>query len=146
MLSIRNDKEVTPLPIIYNLRSSISQGITAIEWSANQMETNECCFALWYSPEIPIDVTRQPDETVLYLSAQTEYRTTFQQKASAYITIVAMRPGKEPEYGTFHELFLDWNNTPPPAPDDALVLNTPLTAIDMNIVSINQENTDITLW
>jgi hypothetical protein len=145
-LAVHPDTETTPMPIIYNLRSSISQGTTLIEWSANQNETDDCYFALWYSSEILVDVTRQPDETVLYLPAQTEYRTTFQQNTPAYLTIAVMRSGNEPEYGMLHELLLDWNDTPPRVPDDALVLNTSLPAIDMNIVSINQDKTDITLW
>jgi hypothetical protein len=66
-ISIRPDTEISPLPIIYNLRSSISQGTTIIEWSANQTETDKCYFALWYSTDTSVDVTRPPDQTVWYV-------------------------------------------------------------------------------
>jgi hypothetical protein len=120
--------------------------MTVIEWSAYPCETNDCRFVIWYSPETPIDTTRQPDTTVVYYSSQIEYRTTFQQNAPAYVCIAAMRTGNEPEYDTFHELFLDWNTTPPRAPDDVLVLNPPLSAIDPNIEIAKQEYPNITLW
>ncbi|MDR0611855.1 MAG: hypothetical protein LBG58_17240 [Planctomycetaceae bacterium] len=146
MLSIRNGKEVSPFPNIYNLRSSISQGMTIIEWSANQGEADDCLFALWYSPETSIDVTRPPDETVWLLPSQTEYRTTFQQNAPAYVTIAVRRPGNEPEYGTVHQLFLDWSTTLPFAPKDIIVLNPPLPAVDSNIDALNQNDPNITRW
>jgi hypothetical protein len=145
-ISIRPDTESSPLPVIYNLRSSISQGATLIEWSANQMETDDCLFMIWYSPDNTIDVTRPPDETVWYVPSQTEYRTPFQQNAPCYVRIAAMRPGNEPEYGTIHQLFLDWNTTPPCVPNDVLVLNLPLPAVEPNIETSNQDDPDITLW
>jgi hypothetical protein len=146
MISVRPDTEILPLPVIYNVRSSISQGITVIEWSANQIDVDDCYFVLWYSSEISIDHTSPPDETMLYLPSQTEYRTTFQQNIPAFVTIAAMRTGNEPEYGTLHELFLDWNTTPPYAPHDVLVLNPPLPAIDVSMMSMNQDNPNITRW
>jgi hypothetical protein len=146
MLAIRNGKEVSAFPNIYNLRSSISQGTTIIEWSANQMETDNCRFVLWYSPDTSVDVTRPPDETIGYAPSQIEYHTTFQQNATAYITIAARRLGNEPEYGTVHQLFLDWCTTPPRTPDDVIVLNSPLSAVDTNIDALNQDNPNITLW
>jgi hypothetical protein len=146
MLAIRNGKEVSAFPNIYNLRSSISQGITVIEWSANQMETDNCRFVLWYSPDTSVDVTHPPDETIGYVPSQTEYRTAFQQSAPCYITIAARRPGNEPEYGTVHQLLLDWSATPPRTPDDVMVLNTPLSAVDTNIDALNQDDPNITRW
>jgi hypothetical protein len=64
MISVRNGKETFSLPNIYNLRSSISQGMTVIEWSSSQTETDDCRFAVWYSSEIPIDTTHQPNATI----------------------------------------------------------------------------------
>jgi hypothetical protein len=147
MLTIRDGKEVDALPNIYNLRSSISQGITVIEWSANQNETaDDCLFCLWYSPDTSIDVTRPPDEMVWSVPLQTEYRTTFQQNAPAYLTIAARRQGDEPEYGTVHQLFLEWSTITPYAPKDIIVLNPPLPPVDQNINTLNQDNPNITLW
>jgi hypothetical protein len=145
-ISIRNGQEIAPFPYIYHLRSSISQGTTIIEWSANQCEIDDCLFALWYSAKTPIDAARQPDVTISYHSSQTEYRTTFQQNAPAYLTIAARRLGNEPEYGTFHKLFLDWNSTPPHTPNDIIVMNPPLPAVDSNIDAISQDNPNITQW
>lgn len=145
-ISIRPDTEISLLLVIYNLRSSISQRTTVIEWSASQNETDDCMFALWYSPDTSIGVTRPLDETVWYVPSQTEYRTTFQQHAPAYLTIAAMRQGNEPEYGMIHQLFLDWSNTPPYAPNDIIVLNPPLSAVDPNIDALNQNDPYITLW
>ena len=145
-IAIRSDTEISPLPIIYNLRSSISQGTTIIEWSANQTETQNCVFALWYSSDIPVELTFPPDKTMDYVPSQTEYRTTFQQKEPAYLTLAAMRPGNEPEYGMRYELFMDWNTTPLRAPDDILVLNQPLPVIDPNMETTKPDDPNITLW
>jgi hypothetical protein len=101
---------------------------------------------LWYSPDASIDVTRPPDEMVWYVPLQTEYRITFQQNAPAYVTIAAMRSGNEPEYGMVHQLFLDWSTTPPYAPNDIIVLDPPLPAVDSNIDALNQDDPNITLW
>ncbi|MDR2115913.1 MAG: hypothetical protein LBP87_05990, partial [Planctomycetaceae bacterium] len=77
-ISIRNGQEIAPFPYIYHLRSSISQGTTIIEWSANQCEIDDCLFALWYSAETPIDAVRQPDVTISYHSSQTESKQHYQ--------------------------------------------------------------------
>jgi hypothetical protein len=146
LLSIRNGKEIAVFPNIYHLRSSISHGMTVIEWSAYPCETDDCRFVIWYSPETPVDTTRQPDTTVLYYSSQSEYRTTFQQNAPAYMCIAAIRTGNEPEYGTFHELLLDWNTTTPRAPDDIIVLNPQLSAIDLNIELMKHNDLNLSLW
>ena len=103
-------------------------------------------FVLWYSSDIPVDLTSSPDKTIDYVPSQTEYRTTFQQNEPAYLTLAAMRPGNEPEYGMRHELFMDWNNTPLHAPDDILVLNQPLPVIDPNVETTKPNDPNITLW
>ncbi|MDR2410918.1 MAG: hypothetical protein LBE13_22790 [Bacteroidales bacterium] len=101
---------------------------------------------IWYSPDNTVDVTRPPDNTVWYAPSQTEYRTTFQQNAPAYMTIAARRPENEPEYGTVQQLFLDWSTTPPYAPNDVIVLDPPLPAVDTSIEALNQDDPNITLW
>jgi hypothetical protein len=146
MLSIRNGNEIDPFPNIYHLRSSISRGITTIEWSASQCETEDCLFGIWYSLETPLDTTRQPDTTVRYYPLQTEYSTTFQQKTPVYIAIAAMRTGNEPEIGKVHELYLDWNSTPSRAPDDVIVMNPPLSPIDTNMEIMKHNDPNLTLW
>jgi hypothetical protein len=145
-ISVRSGEEISPLPVIYNLRSAISQGTTVIEWSANQSEIDDCLFALWYSTETPVDTTRPPDTTVWYDPSQTEYRTTFYQNAPAYLAVTAMRPGNEPEFGKIHALFLDWNSVPPRAPDDVMIFDTPLPAINTNISTNHQDDPTLTLW
>jgi hypothetical protein len=103
-------------------------------------------FVIWYAPDKIIDRTRPPDETIGYVPSQTEYRTTFQQKAPAYMTIAARQPEHEPEYGIIHQLFLDWNSTPPYAPNDVVVLDPPLPAVDTNINALSQDDPNITRW
>jgi hypothetical protein len=41
-ISIRPNAPVSPLPLIYNLRSSIGEGMTTIRWSANHSEVLDC--------------------------------------------------------------------------------------------------------
>jgi hypothetical protein len=146
LLAIRNGKEIAAFPNIYNVRSSVSQGITVIEWSANQCETNDYLFGIWYSSETPVDTNYPPETTVPYYVSQTEYRTIFQQKAPIYMALAAIGTGKEPEIGKIHELALNWNNTPPRAPDDVLVLNTPLPARDQNSDTKKWDDQSIILW
>jgi hypothetical protein len=120
-ITIRDDVEVTPLPVIYNLRSSVSQGVTIIQWSVNQSEIDDCVFGVWYSNKSPVDINRPPDATVWYFPTQTEYQTTYYQQEKSFIDISAMRTGHEADLGTIHELLLDWNIIPPRAPDDVVV-------------------------
>ncbi|MDR1493997.1 MAG: hypothetical protein LBT05_14945 [Planctomycetaceae bacterium] len=122
-LAVRPDSEILPLPMIYNLRSSVSQGIATIEWSANPSDVNDCVFGLWFASESPVDTKRPPDKTLWYYPAQSEYKTTFQQNAPASLAIAVLRTGNELERGKVHELFLDWSNAPPHAPDDVVVIN-----------------------
>jgi hypothetical protein len=62
------------------------------------------------------------------------------------MALAAMRHDTEPETGIIHELYLDWNTTPPYAPHDVLVLDPPLPAVDTNIDALNQVDPNITLW
>jgi hypothetical protein len=141
MISVRAGEEVTPLPVIYNLRSSVSEGVTTIRWSANRSELEDCVFGIWYSPvpfteeatngsdDTPTSGSsirppgRGPDATVWYFSSQTEYATTFSQNAPAWVTVAALRTGDEYEMGKVYELYLDWSNVPPRRPDDVMVLD-----------------------
>jgi hypothetical protein len=120
-ITIRDDVEITPLPVIYNLRSLVSQGVTIIQWSANQSEIDDCVFGIWYSNKSPVEINRPPDATIWYFPTQTEYQTTFYQQEKSFIAIASMRTGNEAELGTIHELLLDWNVIPPRAPDDVIV-------------------------
>ncbi|MDR2761359.1 MAG: hypothetical protein LBB88_02005 [Planctomycetaceae bacterium] len=111
------------LPLIYNLRSSILNNVTIIEWSANQVDNNDCIFGIWYSSDSPVDINRQPDSNIFYDSSQTEYRTTLSQREPTYITIAVIQAGNNPIVGKAHELFLDWSQIPPHAPDDVVVID-----------------------
>ncbi|GHT38062.1 hypothetical protein FACS189427_11870 [Planctomycetales bacterium] len=150
-IAVRDDIEITPLPVIYNLRSSISQGTTTIQWSANQSGIDDCVFGLWYSSESPVDTNRPPDETVWYFPTQSEYMATFQQHEKTYLAVAAMRTGNtvtgnESDLGNIHELFLDWNNIPPHSPDDVMVFDPPLPAVDTDVLSRHQDESDVILW
>jgi hypothetical protein len=145
-ISIHNGAELSPLPVIYNLRSSVSQRVTTIQWSANQSEIGDCVFGLWYSSESPADTNRPPDETVWYLPTQSEYIVTFQQHKKTYLAVAAMRTGNESELGTVHELVLDWSDVPPRAPDDVMVFDPPLPAVDNEVLSRYQSEPDVILW
>jgi hypothetical protein len=57
-----------------------------------------------------------------------------------------MRPGNEPELGKIHELFLEWSSLPPRAPDDVMILDTPLSAIDSTIETMYQDDPTLALW
>jgi hypothetical protein len=116
----------SPFPLVYNLRSSVGEGMTTIRWSANPSEVAGCVFGVWYSPDSPVDVSRPPDNTVWYSNTMTEYQTSFQQNAPAYVAVAPIRTGNESEVGIVKELCLDWNNAPPRAPDDVVLLNKPL--------------------
>jgi len=164
-ISVRPDTEISPLPTIYNLRSFVSQGVTTITWSANQSDIEDCIFGLWFSP-VPFfeEATNGSDliqrsgnseclngrfpanATVWYYPTQTEYRTTFHQNAPSYLTVAAMRTGNEPELGQIHELFLDWSTTPLRAPDDVMVFDTPLPAIDPNIDTMHEDDSMLFRW
>ncbi|GHT14336.1 hypothetical protein FACS1894170_11250 [Planctomycetales bacterium] len=137
--------------MIYNLRSSVSQGLTTIQWSANQSGIDDCVFGLWYSSESPVDINRPPDETVWYFPTQSEYIATFQQRDKTYLAVAAIRTGNtgtgnESELGNIHELFLDWNNIPPHSPDDVMVFDLPLPAVDTDVLSRYQSESDVILW
>ena len=145
-ISVRPGEEMTPLPTIYHLRSAVSDGVTTIRWSANQSDLDDCVFGVWYSSDSPVDVIRPPDATVRYYSLQTEYATTFYQNAPAYIAVVAMRTGAEPELGKIHELSLDWSNVPPHRPDDVVLFDAPLPVIDGTIEKRREDDPFWTMW
>jgi hypothetical protein len=123
LLSIRSGEEVSSLPLIYNLRASVSQGETTIHWSASGSDVEDCVFGVWYSSQSPVPTDGPPSETVWHFSELTEYQTSFRQSAPCYAAVAAMKPGDEPEIGKVHELFLDWKSTPPRPPDDVIVTN-----------------------
>ena len=129
-ISVRPGVAVSPLPLVYNLRSSVGEGMTTIRWSASPSEVSDCVFGVWYAPDSPVDITRPPDNTVWYSNTMTEYQTSFQQNAPAYVAVAPIRTGDQYEIGVVKELYLDWNNIPPRAPDDVIILRKPLPAID----------------
>jgi hypothetical protein len=143
-ISVRPGEEVTPLPTIYNLRSAVLDGVTTIRWSANR--SDDCVFGVWYDSQSPVNVARPPDTTVWYYASQTEYVTTFYQNAPAYVAVTAIRTGNEPETGKVHELYLDWSSVPPRRPDDVMVLNVPLPAIDSAIEQRHEDDPFWTMW
>lgn len=145
-ISIRLDGGSSPLPTIYNLRSTISQGETTILWSANKSKVSDCVFGVWYSSSSPVATVGPPSETVWYSSEMTEYQTSIRQNAPCYAAVSAIRTGNEPEMGKIHEIYLDWRNVKPRHPDDVVIFDTPLSAYDANIMNIEQENPEISLW
>ena len=162
-ISVRPGGEISPFPTIYNLRSSVQSGTTIIQWSASRREIEDCLFGAWYSSEPFLGEAtngsdsfprsgssdclngRLPDATVWYSSLMTEYQTSFNQNAPAYVAVAAIRSGNDSEKGKVHELFLDWSNIPPRAPDDVIVLSEPLPAIDPEILNRNVEDLDLGL-
>jgi hypothetical protein len=145
-LNVCDDNECLALPQIYHLRYSVSRGRTMVQWSATPNGDADCLFLLWYSSGVPVDPQQPPDKTLWYLPHQTEYQTTFSQKPPAYLTIAVMRPGNEPEPGQRHELFLDWKTTLARAPDDTVVLDTPLPAADNDVFARHRDESDMILW
>ncbi len=145
-ISIRPGEEIAPLPMIYNLRSSISQGETTIYWSANRSDVSDCVFGVWYSSHSPVPTDGQPAETVWYSPEMTEYQTSFQQNAPCYVAVATMRTGDSTEIGPAKELFLDWKSTPPRCPDDIVVLDSPLSAYDPDVFTLHQDESDVTIW
>lgn len=145
-ISIRQDEEISPLPVIHNLRSSVSLGERTILWSASVGELDECLFGIWYSSESPVDTNRPPDATVWYSSFMTEYQTSFDQNAPAYVAVAALRPGNESEKGKVHELYLHWESTPPRAPEDVIVLVEPLPVFDTAMAERNVNNDNVSIW
>ncbi len=140
------DPEMTPLPVIHNLRSAVADGATTIYWSASHSEIDECVFGVWFSNATPVDTDRPPDVTIWHSSSMTEYQTSFEQQAPAWVAVAAIKPGNEMAKGKVHELFLDWSNTPPRAPDDVMVLNATLPAFDAKIETQHEDDPFMTLW
>jgi hypothetical protein len=145
-ISIWPGVAVSPLPLVYNLRSSIGEGMTTIRWSANPSEVADCVFGVWYAPDSPVDVSRPPDNTIWYSNTMTEYQTSFLQNAPAYVAVAPIRTGNQTETGIVRELYLDWSNTPPRAPDDVMLLDKPLPAIDPEITGSRNEEPNVSLW
>lgn len=144
-ISVRPDAEFTSLPTIYNLRAAVLDGVTTIRWSANRSEANECVFGVWYAPESPVDTDREPNTTIWYSASMTEYQTSFEQHAPAWAAVAAIKPGNETEKGKVHELYLDWSNIPPRAPDDVMVLDAPLPAFDADVLERPVEDENVGL-
>ena len=145
LFSIRPGEEVTPLPVIYNFRSSVLLGETTIYWSANHSDVSDCVFGIWYSPTSPVPTDGPPSETVWYFSEMTEYQTSFKQFSPCYAAVAAMKPGNALEIGKVHEIFLDWNAMPPRAPDDVVVYDNLPPVIDVNAVEVPPDNENLTL-
>ncbi len=138
-ITVGPDEDISPLPTLYNLRSTIRSETTVILWSAKRSEIDDCVFGIWYSADTPVDTDRAPDETVWYSPSQTEYQTTFLQRAPAYVAVAAIRTGNESELGPVHELYLDWSSDPPRAPDDVMVLDDPNSIYDHLIDAGDEE-------
>ena len=142
-ISVRPGQEISPLPTIYNLRSSVSLGTRTIQWSASRSEVSDCVFGVWYSSTTPVSTDRPPDTTVWYSPEMTEYQTSFKQTAPCYAAVAVIRTGDEPETGPVKELFLDWSNTPPRAPDDVVVLPEVLPAFDPRVTDQQEDTPNI---
>ncbi|MGL6196513.1 MAG: hypothetical protein ACRC2T_16995, partial [Thermoguttaceae bacterium] len=145
-ISIQPGEQMSPLPLIYNLRSSVGEGKTSIRWSASHSEVNDCVFGIWYASEPSVDISRPPDTTIWYTNTITEYQTSFKQNAPAYIAIAPIRTGNNRETGVMKELYLEWCYVPPAAPEDVAVLDKPLPAIDPIIAEKNADAKDTALW
>ena len=145
-ITVGADPEISPLPVIHNLRSAVADGATTIHWSANHSEIDDCVFGVWFSSESPIDTNRPADATVWYSSSMSEYQTSFAQNAPAWVAIAAMRIGDEMKIGKVHELYLDWSNVKPRTPDDVMILDSPLLAFDTEIEMRHEDDPFMTLW
>ncbi len=146
LISIHPGEEISPLPTIYNLRSSIFNGETTIYWSANRSEVSDCFFGIWDSSASPVPTDGQPSETVCYSPEMMEYQTSFRQNAPCYVAVAAMRTGDINKIGPAKELLLDWKSTPPRCPDDIMILDSPLPVYDPDIFTLHQDEPDMTLW
>ncbi len=145
-ITVGADPEISPLPVIHNLRSAVADGATTIYWSASHSEIDECVFGVWFSNATPVDTNRPADATVWYSASMTEYQTSFAQNAPAWVAIAAMRIGDETKIGKVHELYLDWSNVKPRSPDDVMVLDDPLSAFDTEIETRREDDPFTTLW
>ena len=145
-ISIRSGQEISALPTIYNLRSSVSQGETTVRWSANRSEVSDCVFGVWRSETSPVLADTPPHDTVWYSQDLTEFQTNVTQSGPMYVAIAAIRTGNEEETGPVHELFLPWSNTKPRSPDDAVVLREPLPLFDSAIPDLHADEPDMQLW
>ncbi len=144
-IAVGSATEITPLPTIHDLRSSVRLGTTYIEWSAARSELDDCVFGIWYGLESPVSTDRPPNATIWYSPSMTEYQTTFSQREPAWVAVAAIKPGNETEKGKVHELYLDWSNIPPRAPDDVVILSEPLPVFDAEILERPIEDGDSAL-
>ena len=145
-ISIRSGQEISALPTIYNLRSSVSQGETTVRWSASRSEVADCVFGVWRSETSPVPADGPPSDTVWYSQDLTEFQTNITQSGPMYIAIAAIRTGNEEEIGPVHELFLPWSSTKPRSPDDAVVLSEPLPIFDSAMPDLHADEPDVQLW
>lgn len=63
-VSLKSGEEISSLPIVENLRSTITNGRTCIKWSTRSCELSDSVFGVWYSSESPVNIDRVPDTTV----------------------------------------------------------------------------------
>lgn len=145
IITVGADEEITPLPTIFNFRSSVQLGATTIRWSATQSELDDCVFGVWFSSESPVPTDGPPDATIWYSPSMTEYQTSLEQREPAWVAVAAIRPGNDAVKGKVQELFLAWNNTPPRAPDDVVILAEPLSVLDADVLGRVAEEDDLAL-
>ncbi|MGL6194850.1 MAG: hypothetical protein ACRC2T_08520 [Thermoguttaceae bacterium] len=126
LLKISENDEISPLPIIYNLRTSVSNGTRTVSWSAGKSEVGDCVFGVWFSQNTPVDTSSPPDKAVWFSSQMTEYSVSFPQQTPLFTAVAAIRTGDNAETSKGHEIFCDWNSTPPRQPDD-VIIHQPLT-------------------
>ncbi len=126
-ITVGDDADVSPLPMIYNLRSVVQLGTTLIQWSATQSDVADCTFGLWFSESSPVDIEREPEQTVFYSPQMVEYQTSFSQREPCYVAIAAIH---ETKTGKVHEMFLDWSTDKPLAPEDVIVFDKALGVVD----------------
>lgn len=69
----------------------------------------------------------------------TEYQTIITQTEPMYVAVAFMRTGDTAEIGHVAELYLDWNNTTPQAPENVVLPNKTLSTSHEN-VSHSSEN------
>ena len=145
IITVGADEEITPLPTIFNLRSSVQLGTTTIQWSATHSDLEDCVFGVWFSAASPVPTDGPPDATIWYSSSMTEYQTSIEQREPAWVAVTAIRPGNDAAKGKVHELFLDWSSVPPRAPDDVVILAEPLPVFDADVLDRIVEEEDLAL-
>ncbi len=121
-------------PYVGDDQASLAESVSFynVGGSLSESELDDCVFGVWYGSDSPVDTERPPDVTVWYSSSMTEYQTSFEQQAPAWVAVAAIKPGNEMEKGKVHELYLDWSNITPRAPDDVMVLEDRLRRLEQS--------------